>query len=151
MLSSLMEVLNSAEDQTVRMVALASKTDNAIPPTKVLPGHTGRVSFVRRSFRRLLPPFIRVSVRIDGMAGNNYVLSGHVLSRLFLMIHQGGPCRRASEWKSIFAKLWSIWLHWNDVVFRGRPSSADAIQHDSRGLTLFWHQGGLDLSGFGCL
>ena len=62
-----------------------------------------------------------------------------------------GPCRRASEWQSIFANFWSIWLHRNDIVFRGRPPSADAIQHDSRGLTPFRHRGGLGLSGFGPL
>ena len=33
MLPSIMEVLNSIEDQTVRMVAPVSKTDDAIPPT----------------------------------------------------------------------------------------------------------------------
>ena len=44
-----MEVLNYVEDQVVRMVAHASKTDDAIPPAKVLPGRIGGVSFVRRS------------------------------------------------------------------------------------------------------
>ena len=90
MLPSLMEVSNSLEDQTVRMVAPASKTDDAIPPANVLPGCTGGVSFLRRSCRRLLPPFLQVSVRADGMAGNNYTMSGYILSRLFLAIHQPG-------------------------------------------------------------
>ena len=62
-----------------------------------------------------------------------------------------GPFRHASEWQSIFAMLWSIWLHRNDVVFKGRPPSVNAIQHDARRLTLFWQQGGLDPSGFGLL
>ena len=69
------------------MVALALETDDVIPPLEVLPERTGGVSFVRWSCRRLLPPFLRVSVRIDGMAGNHYVLSDHVLSRLFLAIY----------------------------------------------------------------
>ena len=88
MLPSLMKVSNSPEDQTIRMVSPALETDYAIPQAKVLPEGTGGVSFVRWSCRRLLPPFLRVSVRTDGMAGNNYVLSGHVLSQLFLAIHQ---------------------------------------------------------------
>ena len=90
MLPFIMEVSNSIEDQTVRMVAPAAKTDDAIPPTKILPRHTGGVSFVRRSCRRLFSPLLRVSIRTDGMAGNNYVLSGHFFSRLFLAIHQPG-------------------------------------------------------------
>ena len=77
MLLSIMAVSNSIEDQTVRMVAPASKTDDAIPPTEVPPGRTGGVSFVCRSCRRLFSPLLRVLVSIDGMASNNYVLSGH--------------------------------------------------------------------------
>ena len=139
MLPSPMEVPNSAEDQAVWMVAPVSETDDEIPPAEVLPGRIGGVSFMRRSSRRLLPSILRVSVRTDGMACNNYERSGYIFSRLFLAIISGGPFRRASEWQSIFATLWSIWLHWDDVVFRGHPPLADAIQHDSRGFTHFWH------------
>ena len=43
MLSSLLEMLNSVEDQIVRMVALASETDDMIPPAEVLIRRTGGV------------------------------------------------------------------------------------------------------------
>ena len=49
MLSSTMEVPNSAEDQVVRMVAPASETDDVIPPVEVLPERIGGMSFMRRS------------------------------------------------------------------------------------------------------
>ena len=48
----------------------------------------------------------------------------------------GGPFRCTAEWHTIFANLWAIWLHRNEVVFRGRSPSVDAIQHDARGIAL---------------
>ena len=46
-LPSPLEVSNSIEDQIVRMISPASETVDAIPPTEVLPGRIGRMSFVR--------------------------------------------------------------------------------------------------------
>ena len=97
MLPSPLEVPNSIEDQTVRMVAPASQTIDAIPPAEVLPGRIGGVSFVCRSYRRLLPSFLQVSIRTDGMAGYTYEWSGHVLSRLLLAIHQLGAMSTCVE------------------------------------------------------
>ena len=57
-----------------------------------------------------------------------------------------GPFRRAAEWNTIFANLWAIWLHRNEVVFRGRSPSVDAIQHDARGIAYSWNRGGSSLS-----
>ena len=90
MLPSFLEMPNFDEGQIVRMVAPASETDDAIYLAKVLPGRTRGVSFVLRSCLRLLPSFLRVSVRKYGMAGNTYMRSGYVLSRLFLAIRQPG-------------------------------------------------------------
>ena len=54
-----------------------------------------------------------------------------------------GPYRLKAEWQCIFAFLWSIWSHRNEVIFRGRSPSVDAIQHDARGLIRLWIRGGL--------
>ena len=86
MLPSFLEMPNSVEGQTVRMIVSASETDDTISLADVLPGRTHGVSFVRQSCLRLLPSYLRVSVRKDGMAGNTYMRSGYVLSRLFLAI-----------------------------------------------------------------
>ena len=59
-----------------------------------------------------------------------------------------GPFRCAAEWNTIFANLWAIWLHRNEVVFRGRSPSVDAIQHDARGIAYSWNRGGFSLSNF---
>ena len=59
-----------------------------------------------------------------------------------------GPFRRAAEWNTIFANLWAIWLHRNEVVFRGRSPSANAIEHDARGIAYSWNRGGSSLSNF---
>ena len=87
MLSSPLEVSDSAEDKAVRLVAPTSEADDVIPPAKVLPGRRDGVSSVCWSSRRLLPSFLRVSVRTDGMAGYTYEWSGHVHSCLLLALH----------------------------------------------------------------
>ena len=33
----------------------------------------------------------------------------------------GGVFCREVDWRRIFATLWSVWLHQNQVIFRGRP------------------------------
>ena len=53
-----------------------------------------------------------------------------------------GPYRLIAEWQLIFAILWSIWCHRNEVIFRGRTPSVDAIQHDARGMDISWARGG---------
>ena len=59
-----------------------------------------------------------------------------------------GPYRRKAEWQGIFAILWSIWSHSNEVIFRGSSPSVDAIQHDARGLAILWNRGRLGPSTF---
>ena len=50
-----------------------------------------------------------------------------------------GTGRREAQWQTIFATLWAIWLHRNEVIFRGRPASSDAIQHEAGVLSRAWH------------
>ena len=52
-----------------------------------------------------------------------------------------GVFRREAEWRKIFATLWAIWLHRNDVVFRGRPPLVDEVINDVRGLSNSWSWG----------
>ena len=42
-----------------------------------------------------------------------------------------------------FGRVWSIWTHRNEVIFRGCTPSVDAILHNARGLASFWLRGGL--------
>ena len=66
----------------------------------------------------------------------------------FLRSRATGPYRRGAEWQLIFATLWVIWNHRNEVVFRGRTPSADAIMHEAGGLVLSWNRVGLGISAF---
>ena len=52
-----------------------------------------------------------------------------------------GPFRREVEWRTIFATLWAIWLHRNEIIFRGRLPSTDAVQYDARWIAQYWHLG----------
>lgn len=54
---------------------------------------------------------------------------------------RAGTYRGEAEWQKLFAILWAIWIHRNDVVFRGLSPSAMAIQYGVRGLTRLWHHG----------
>ena len=62
-----------------------------------------------------------------------------------------GTFRHEVEWKTIFATLWSLGIHRNEVIFRGRTPSADAILHSARGFVFFWQRGGLGPSTIGPL
>ena len=128
MLLSIMEVSNSIEDQTVRMVALASKTDDAIPLTKILPERTGGVSFVRRSCRRLFSPLLRVSVCTYGMASNIYVLSGHFFSRLFLAIHQPGARENGNLFSQRCGQFGFTGTTWSSKVVPPQSTQFSTIQ-----------------------
>ena len=54
-----------------------------------------------------------------------------------------GPYRRAAEWQLTFATLWMLWIHRNEVIFRGRNPSANAVLHDVGGLVFTWNRAGL--------
>ena len=63
----------------------------------------------------------------------------------------GGTFRHEAEGQTIFATLWSLWIHRNEVIFRGCTPSVDAIQHNTRGFASFWYRGGLGPSTIGPL
>ena len=45
-----------------------------------------------------------------------------------------GSFRRETDWRQAFAMLWAIWLHRNEVIFRGVTHSSDAIIHAAGGV-----------------
>ena len=49
--------------------------------------------------------------------------------------------RKKGEGGRILVVTWTIWLHWNEVMFRGRPVSTDNVVHEIEGLITSWaHQ-----------
>ena len=60
----------------------------------------------------------------------------------------GGFFRREADWRRIFAILWAIWIHKNEVVFRGISPSGDAILHTAEGFYFSWHRGGVGPSNY---
>ena len=59
-----------------------------------------------------------------------------------------GPYRRRTEWQLLYATLWVLWTHRNEVVFRGLTPSADTVVHEAGGLVTSWNRAGLSLSVF---
>ena len=60
----------------------------------------------------------------------------------------GGFFRGEADWRRIFFTLWAIWIHRDEVVFRGVTPSGDAIIHSTEGFDLSWHRGGVCLSNY---
>ena len=60
----------------------------------------------------------------------------------------GGSFRREADWRRIFATLWAIWIHRNEVIFKGISPSGDAITHTAEGFYFSWHRGGIGPSNF---
>ena len=50
--------------------------------------------------------------------------------------------RWETAWRRVFATLWAIWTHKNEVIFRGVTPSGDAIQHTAGGFFYSWTRGG---------
>ena len=46
-----------------------------------------------------------------------------------------GSFRREQDWRRAFATLWAIWIHRNEVIFRGVTPSSDAIVHAVGGMS----------------
>ena len=45
-------------------------------------------------------------------------------------------------WRRVFATLWAIWIHRNEVIFGDVTPSGDAIQHAAGGFFYSWTRGG---------
>ena len=54
-----------------------------------------------------------------------------------------GSFRREQDWRRAFATLWAIWIHRNEVIFRGVTPSSDAITYAAGGYVISWNRGGL--------
>ena len=107
------------------------------------PGGSSGVPSLSGGRGGLLPPFLSVPTGAGGMAGGGRRAPCHILGRGVLQFSQQGYIPREAEWRQIFATLWSVWLHHNQVIFRGCSPADEEIVHDARGFALSWHQGGI--------
>ena len=55
----------------------------------------------------------------------------------------GNFFRREADWRCIFAVLWAIWTHRDEIIFRGVTPSGDAISYAARGFSSSWFRGGV--------
>ena len=89
--------------------------------------------------RGLLPPILPMLAGSGGMAGAVVARLSLTFEEAFWSPLSGGFFRREADWSRIFATLWAIWIHRNEVVFRGISPSGDAIRHTAEGFYLSWH------------
>ena len=59
----------------------------------------------------------------------------------------GGFFRSKAEWVRVLTVFWEIWLHCNEVVFKGRAVSADRVEHDMRVLFQVGEEGLVEWKG----
>ena len=55
----------------------------------------------------------------------------------------GSFFRREADWRCIFAVLWAIWTHRNEIIFRDVSPSGDAITYAARGFGNSWFRDGI--------
>ena len=50
----------------------------------------------------------------------------------------GGAYRREEEKGKLLAVLWALWLHHNEVIFKGRVASVDSVVQNAEGFVSWW-------------
>ena len=63
-------------------------------------------------------------------------------------IHGGRPLPEEDRVATPICHAMVLWTHRNEVVFRGRTPSADAVVHEVGGLVNSWNRVGLSLPVF---
>ena len=137
-----LEATHSAEDSHLRMACFKAAPHD---PGRVLVHASGLSSEVPSMWwgpRGLFPPLLSMFVGSRGMVRGRGGPSLCDIRGGILELLVGGVSSRG---RRIFATLWAIWIHRNEVIFKGVTPSGDAIIHTAEGFYLSWHRGGVCL------
>ena len=145
------EATSPFEDQGVCLALATTATDDEIPAASYGTGRSSGMPVVRQGSGGLPSLILRLPLSPISVAGDWRRPPRGDLGGSILAVSRRGTFRREVEWQTIFATLWSLWIHRNEVIFRGHTPSADAILHSARGFASFWHRGGLGPSTIGPL
>ena len=138
-----MEATPPFEDPSFRVAPASEASHDTDTPSMNVPRQPGELSSLLRGRGRLRPPLLPVPSRAGDMAVGKCGRPWDHIDRGVLGLPVGGFFRREADWRCIFAVLWAIWTHRNDVIFRGANPSGDAIRYAVRGFVTLWFRGGL--------
>ena len=131
-----LEAIHPIKDPNLR---LASSTAASHDPSHAL-AHVSRLSSELPSLwwgsRGLLHLFFQCSLVQEAWRGAAVARLSVTSEEAFSSSLSGGFFRREADWRWIFATLWAISIHRNEIVFRGISPSGDAIMHTAEGFFL---------------
>ena len=89
--------------------------------------------------REMLASLDESTFRLAKISLSEYLTDGCHISISFWRSLTGGTNRREVGEGRLFTVLWELWLHNNEVTFKGRAALADNIvQHHMEGFVLWW-------------
>ena len=140
-----------SEDQGVCLAPTTTASDDEISAVAYGPGRSSGMPVMRQGSGGLQHLFFACPLAQTVWQATGVGRLVATSEEAFWLSLGGRTFRRKVEWQTIFATIWSLWIHRNEVIFKGRTPSADAVLHSARGFASFWHRGGLGPSTIGPL
>ena len=131
-----LEATHPLEDSNFRM---ASSTTAPHDPGSA-PAHVSRLSSELPSLWQgpedCSHLFFQCSLAQEAWRGTVVARLSVTSEKAFWSSLSRGFFRQEADWRRIFATLWAIWIHKNEIIFRGISPSGDAIMHTAEGFYL---------------
>ena len=131
------EATSPSKDQGVCLAPATTTTDDEISAAVYGTECSSGMPVVRQGSGGLPALILRLPLGPNSVAGDRCRPSHGDLGGGILAVSRQRNIPSRSRVTDYFATLWSLWIHRNEVIFRGRTPSADTICTARGGLCLF--------------